>query len=195
MGGVVKVIIGLLALVVLAALAFFAWLGGFSTVQTGTGTFQATEIVFATHRGPYEKIGETWRAFDERMKAAGVAACDGVALYLDPPEVEPGQLRSVIGCRIDDYSEDKQAALKSTFPHAILPEADAYTASFPFRHYASFILAPIKVYPAFERRSERRQETLLAIEDYGPRETMTDIAFYLPYGVSEADYAPVYDAF
>ncbi|WP_425408578.1 hypothetical protein [Hyphococcus sp.] len=191
-----KILGGLLALILVGALGFYAWLGGFRSVQIERGVFGPAEIVYSTHRGPYEKIGKSWEEFSTAWQAAGLDACDSLAVYLDPPDAPKESLRSIIACRIDGLPEDEQAKWRASFPGVMLPQSDALISEFPFKNYASFILAPMKVYPHMAERMERDNlHGALAIEEYGVDGAMETIRIIMPIGVNASAYQPLRDAF
>lgn len=173
----------------------WAYFGGFSQVEVKSGTFEETTIVFATHRGAYEGIGASWADFDKELEALGLAECDSLAVYLDPPSTEKDALRSVIGCRIDDLDPALRSKLADV-PTATLPAAQTVQADFPFRGFPSFFIAPMKVYPALSKSEiVTESDPVLAIEVYGRMGEMTSVSFHLPHGIDRSAYNDLYAAF
>ena len=152
--GLIRFFAILLAVVLAALTGLYAWLGGFERIEVSKGGWGPAEIMFATHRGPYKNIGESWAAFEEAWTAAGLDACDGLAVNLDPPETDPAALRSILGCRIDALDEATKTKMADAFPTAILPATEAYLARFPYKNELSYVLGPLKVYPAMRKRFE-----------------------------------------
>lgn len=184
----------LFAIAVIAGV--FAYMGGFQKVEIARGSFGPAEIIFSTHRGPYREIGESWTDFVEDLEDVGFTRCDALAIYLDPPDAAPEDLRSILACRIDALGEAERSMLIDRFGHAVLPRTEAFTASFPYKNYASYFLAPMKVYPAFARHDGGEAgDPLLAIEIYGVEGEFDEIGFALPIGADRADYQALYDAF
>ncbi|MEM8986270.1 MAG: hypothetical protein AAGC95_06055 [Pseudomonadota bacterium] len=195
--GILKIIGGLVVLVVVAVVSFFAFLGGFKTVTVDKGAFGPAEIVFTTHKGPYENLSESWTVFMEDMQAAGFETCDSLAVYLDRPGTPPEDLRSIIACRIDGMTDADKATLRAAFANMTLPGSEALTSRFPFKNMASYFIAPMKVYPEFEKRlaADASATPHIAIEYYGDPETAREIAFFMPLNVDAAAYQPLFDAF
>ncbi len=188
---------GAIIVFAIAALgALYTWLGGLLRIEIEKGTFGPAEIVFATYRGPYQDIGEAWAAFQADWEAAGLETCDALAVYLDPPDTAPEKLRSVIACRIDALPADQSARLRDRFASFTLPGTTAYLASFPYRNNLSYMLGPMKVYPAMEKRlAEDGVTPPVGVETYGVMGGADAIGFVIPYGVGAEAYQPLFDAF
>ena len=122
--GVLKAIGGLLVLLLVIAVAFYGYLGGFGKVTVERGAYGPAEIVYATHRGAYETIGKSWEQFQANWEAKGLDRCNSLAVYLAPPDTRKEDLRSVIACRIDGLAEEEQAKWRGAFPGVMLPQSD-----------------------------------------------------------------------
>ena len=193
---VLHIVIGLVVLVVVATVGYFGYMGGFKRVDVENGVFGPAEIVYATHVGPYRTLGQSWRTFQLDVEAAGLTTCDGLSIYLDPPGTPPEQLRTVIGCRIGDVTNAQKQALKEKLPSFVFPETPSLLASFPFKNDLSFMLAPRKVYPKFEKRIiEEGVEPPFAVEMYGQIRSAGAIRFAMPYGLEKTVYQPLFGAF
>lgn len=186
-------IVGVLAAL---ALAGYAYMGGFHAVQIKSETFGPIEFAYATHKGPYSDLNKTWSSFMPKWAEAKFQTCLTMGVYLDKPDTPPEKLRSLIGCRIDSWSEEEKAAVRARFPTAVLPAGPALTSSFPFRNFLSFFFAPSRVYPAMnERMSRDKTEALVSVEFYGSFEDIKDIQFVMLLGTDKAPYQPLFDAF
>lgn len=177
-------------------LGMYAYLGGFSSVVVERGEFGPAEIVYSTHLGPYKGIGESWTKFQKQWEAAGLTECDSLALYLDPPGTPEANLRSILACRIDALPDAQKAAVKAKLRHFVVPKSKAVVSSFPYKSGASFVLGPMKVYPAFKKVLE--QEKLmppLGIEIYGVMKKIKSIGFVMPIEGDRKVYQPLMDAF
>ncbi|MEO1015596.1 MAG: hypothetical protein AAFX08_10460 [Pseudomonadota bacterium] len=194
--GVLRILVMVAAAVILAFVGFYAYLGGFSNVEASRGSFEETEIIFAVHKGPYQQVYRAWESFDAAREEVGLEACDGLSVYLDGPETPREEARTVIGCGIDNVTEDLKEALRARFPSTVLPSAEAMTATFPYKNPMSFAIGPMKVFPVLqERMAAEGHEASLGIETYGDVDAITEMTYYLPFGVAQGAYAPLYDAF
>lgn len=187
---------GIVLVLLFALLALYAYLGGFRAIEVEKSAFGPAEIIFSTHRGPYQEIGESWMQFQSKWEAAGLGACDSLAVYLDPPGTPPEQLRSILGCRIDALPETDKAGLRDNFPSFTLPKTEAYVTAFPYKNFLSFMFAPMKIYPELQKRLENENITPpVGIETYGVEGEIEEIGFVIPYGVGTEAYQPLFDAF
>ncbi|WDI33261.1 hypothetical protein PUV54_15065 [Hyphococcus flavus] len=119
-----------------------------------------------------------------------------LAVYLDPPDAPKESLRSILACRIDGLSEGEQATWRASFPGVMLPGSDALIADFPYKNYASFFLAPMKVYPELQKRMlAEGREGAVAIEEYGVIGESERIRIIMPVGIERTAYQPLMDAF
>ncbi len=177
-------------------LGMYTYLGGFSTVSVERGEFGPAEIVYSTHRGPYKGIGESWSKFQKQYEAAGITECDSLALYLDPPGTPEANLRSILACRIDALPAAQKMALKGKLRHFVVPKTKALVSSFPYKSGASFVLGPMKVYPAFQKIME--QEKImppLGIETYGMMKKIKVIGFVMPVEGNRTTYKQLIESF
>ncbi|MEQ8350940.1 MAG: hypothetical protein RH862_05615 [Leptospiraceae bacterium] len=187
--------IGFLALV-LAFLGFYGYMGGFQEVTVSRTKFGPHTIIYATHRGPYEDLGASWEKFENRWKDAGLQTCESLAVYLDPPDTPPEELRSILGCRIDQLDAAQQETLSQKFSVFEFPAMESIYGEFPYRNMLSFMLGPIKVYPEFQKvMEEGNVQTSVAFEVYGDPDNMEKIQFIMPVEEPRSTFAPLEQAF
>jgi hypothetical protein len=102
----------------------------------------------------------------------------------------------VVACRLDGLGEDERTAIKARFQSFVLLQTEALLSSFPFKNYASFMLAPMKVYPEIQKRVlQEKIEPVVAIETYGVLNASKEIRFIIPIGADKSAYQPLFDAF
>jgi len=196
MSGLIRIALATVAALIVAAAAYFAYLGGFSKVEARRGTFGPAEITFAPYVGPYREIAAAWTALTEKTEAAGLTRCDALALYLDPPGTPEDKLRTAIACRIDDVAPAVRDALGAELALTVLPETTTYTAAFPYKSPASYFLGPQKAYPALSKAIPGGPEASpVAIEVYGVAGEATSIIFHMPVETGADVYAEVFAAF
>ena len=191
-----RIFFGVILIIFAVLLGAYAYMGGFKSVEVSDGQLEPIEFAYATHRGAYEKLFESWEAFEDAWEAAEVGPCNALAVYLDPPETPKEDFRTVLGCRIDDLTPDHAADWRAAFPTFTLPGGAALTADFPYKNEASYFFAPVKVYPALQKvMEERGVNSPLAIEVYGVEGESDTISFYFPLTDSRSDYQVLEDAF
>ena len=192
-----RVLFILVAILLLAGAGGYAYMGGFNKVEVTRGSFGPTEIAYTTYRGSYTQIGASWLAFAEELElTAGLTRCDALAVYLDEPDTAPEDQRAIMGCRTDGLNWAEKKSLYENFPLTVLPQSETLSASFPLKNFFSYILGPLKVYPAFAEYAEGHDlETVLAIELYGVDGEEEEIRYLMPVGIDESAYQDLYDAF
>lgn len=174
----------------------YAYLGGFSTVTITKGKFKSTEIVYATHKGPYKNLSKSWDKFRKEWEAAGLKSCDSLAVYFDPPGTPDERLRSILGCRIDTLSDDDKEKITGKLPHFRLPKSKALVATFPYKNVLSFFIGPTKVYPAMKKvMTAEKLPGSVAIETYGTTTSIKTMGYYMPNETRQSDYQELLDAF
>lgn len=196
MGPLMRILLWIVGLLGFAALGFYWYMGGFHTVTVTRGSIGPVEFVYAPHRGSYAKLSETWGAFMPKWTDAKLGTCLTMGVYLDPPGTPDEKLRSLIGCRIDGWTEEQKAAARAKFPTLTIPQSDAVLSSFPFRNFLSFFYAPMRVYPAIEKEMKALNgQSAVGIEFYGSFDAIKDIQFAVPIAGDRAAYQPLYDVF
>lgn len=193
----VRITLIILGLIAAALAGFYGYLGGFSAVTVSRGELSQSEIVYALHRGPYKDLHKSWSKFKTEWEAAGLADCEALAIYLDPPGTPEEKLRSVIACRIDSLSKEQKESVKAKLPSFVIPSSRAILSSFPYRNPASYFVGPTRVYPEFQKELTREGITPpVAIETYGSmNQPAREIGFAMPLESQRADYAKLMDAF
>lgn len=189
-------LLGLLVLLILGGLGFFAYMGGFRAVEVREGPFGPHTIIFATHKGPYENLEQSWEEFQSRWKEAGLKKCNSLSVYLDSPDTPPEELRTILGCTIDELSEEERLHLSEQFPVFTIPAMDSLLSEFPFRNGLSFMFGAMKVYPEFQKiMEERGLRPAVGFELYGDAESIESIEFAMPIREPVETFAPLKQAF
>ncbi|MBL7715920.1 MAG: hypothetical protein JNL01_10690 [Bdellovibrionales bacterium] len=194
-----KVLVGLLLVLVVGGVAGYGYMGGFNTIEVSHAGFQPMEIIFSTHLGPYRNLSSSWDQFRKQHQDSGLAECDAVGIYLDPPGTPEEKLRSIIGCRVDGLAPELKSALKAKFKSFMIPQSPALMAKFPYKNPISFFIGPSKVYPAMrpmiETEAQKTGLPAVAYEIYGMGSRVTEITYALPLGVARSVFQPLEAAF
>ncbi|MCB1139022.1 MAG: GyrI-like domain-containing protein [Leptospiraceae bacterium] len=192
---IVLFVLVLAGLLILAGVGY-GYMGGFRAVEVEEGSFGPHIMIFATHRGPYENLQSSWDDFQKSYEEAGLKKCHSLSVYLDAPDTPPEELRTIIGCAIDDLSDAERANLARRFPVFHIPAMDAMVSEFPFRNGLSFMLGAMKVYPEFQRvMQERNFQPAVAFEVYGDADNIQKIEFVMPISEPRETFAPLEAAF
>jgi hypothetical protein len=131
-----------------------------------------------------------------KWQEAQLGTCLTMGVYLDPPGTPDDKLRSLIGCRIDGWTEEQKAAARAKFPTLTIPASEAYRAKFPFRNFLSFFFAPTRVYPKIDEQiAKDGNQNFIGMEMYGPIDNIQEIDFAVPAVSDRTPYQPLYDVF
>ncbi|TGM73989.1 hypothetical protein EHR01_10740 [Leptospira mtsangambouensis] len=185
------------SLLILLGIVFYGYMGGFQDVVVNRESFGPTEIYYTTHKGPYKDIGASWGSFQKEWEMLGITNCDSLAIYLDAPDTEPTKLRSILGCRLEGLTPEQKKQISGKFHTFSIPKMNGISASFPFKNFLSYFLAPTKVYPKFQEiLTAESSQTSVAIEVYGgSSESVDSIGFFMPVGVSREIFRSLEEAF
>lgn len=147
-----KILYGiLLSLVtIFAALAIYlGQYGLFATVTAAEVAKPAYWLAYKVHKGDYRLSGKVMdEVYNSLLNEHQIETTKGFGLYFDnPQEVATDQLRSVVGCIIENEQQALQLSLNSDLTVAQLPASKAIQATFPYRGEPSVALGIFKVYP------------------------------------------------
>lgn len=130
-----------------------AYYGMFSPLNVEEKTMGPFSLVYQRHTGEYSGIGpkiEEVRTFLE--KELNIYCVRGFGIYLDNPSVTPVEKRRALcGCILDVDDKDIRARVAKRYSIRDIDEGSFVTAEFPSRGKLSYMLGPMKVYPAFEK--------------------------------------------
>uniref|UniRef100_A0A2R5LEI1 Putative sterol metabolic process n=2 Tax=Ornithodoros turicata TaxID=34597 RepID=A0A2R5LEI1_9ACAR len=144
-------IICALILILFTFLGFLGYCGLFAPIdiRAGKPPFEELKVAYKFCRGPYKTSGGL---FTEVHNLAPSLKCIGM-YYDDPDEVEPMQLRFLVGAILNDsLCPADETLLKKLqeegYRTVTFPAVDnVISTTFPFRGSVSVILAVARVYP------------------------------------------------
>jgi len=136
--------------VIIILLSFLAYMGVFSTISIEEKTMGPFTYAYIEHIGPYSGVGEPMAELYEKMEAADFNSTDGIGIYYDDPKKTPAaELRSEVGSIIAPEDIDKIEKNSDKFSFNTIEEKKYLVAEFPIKNIMSYMLGPMKVYPAF----------------------------------------------
>lgn len=159
-------IIGIVILVLaIGIISFLAYMGYFAQLTIEEKELGPFTIAYTEHIGPYTGVGEPMMRLDEEMRAAGFNPTDGIGIYYDDPAKVPAdELRSEVGAVIPDDEMDLIDENQGNFDFQTLERMNYLVAEFPIKNNLSYMLGPMKVYPAFAKYLEEKG---IAVPDKG----------------------------
>jgi hypothetical protein len=142
--------------VVLAGLAgilvVLAYLGAFirpAVRETAMGPYT---YVYEEFVGDYKKTAPVFDRVFLALQQEGIAPTKGIGIYLDDPRRVPAaKLRSLCGSVIEGGDLAGLPRLKERFRTGELPVRNSVVAEFPLKNTFSYVLGPLKGYPALVR--------------------------------------------
>lgn len=151
-----KIVLGALAALLVAALGVLGWLGALSpvsVVERDVGPYQFVYVQAAT--ADPARIGELTHALGERLDAAGIAARKPAQEYSPAGRGMQNQIGFMVG-----QSVNRDVLGTETYFRPI-PVQRCMVVTFPFRNRLSFALAEMRVASAFEahRAQQKYAET------------------------------------
>jgi hypothetical protein len=149
-----KVLVAILiivAVIVVASVAFLGTAGLFAKVQPKVAKTGAITFVYAPFVGPYAKTkGPMDKLYYGLLNEEKIETYKGIGIYFDNPANTPAdQCRSIVGDVLEPGDLGKADALKAKgYRITELPAGERLSAEFPFANPLSIMLGIMKVYPA-----------------------------------------------
>jgi hypothetical protein len=153
----IKILIAILIIILVSILGFFAYMGAFSRVVIEEKEFGPYTYAYVEHVGPYTGVAEPMMKLYEEMEAVGFNSTNGIGIYYDDPKNTPKEeLKSDVGSIVSEEDMDKVDEFSDQFNFAELPQANYLIAEFPIKNVMSYMMGPMKVYPAFAKYLESK---------------------------------------
>ena len=148
------VIIG--AIIVLIAV-FVAYYGGFKKVECRIEEQGGETLAYKEMKGDYSKSGKLMdEIYYSLLNDHGIETYKGFGIYYDNPrETEKSQLRSDVGCIIEEKDHSKVSQLGEHFNIKTHPKKSYIVAEFPYKGKISVFFGLMKVYPALNKFVEK----------------------------------------
>jgi hypothetical protein len=177
---ILKVTGVVIAVIVIGMVSFIGYLGFFSTITVYEKESEKMVILYEPFTGPYEKTKEAYRKAESNMKKEGLESGKAAGIYYDNPALVPSEkLRSECGFIISEKDYARLDELKRKYSIRTIEKGNYLYAEFPYKNFLSFMVGPIKVYPAFNDAFRNKGIVpSYSIEIYD--ETSDVVKFYMP---------------
>jgi hypothetical protein len=169
-------------LLIIIVVVFLAYLGYFSSVKVEEKQEGGYTVVGVNVTGPYSKAGKYISNVDSKLKEAGINSIKDFGIYYDDPKNTPAEkCRSLVGVIIDKRDLEKVLVLElKDIKIDSIPRANSVVAEFPLKNMISYMVGPMKAYPAIsDRMKEKNYKTALSFEIYDKSEEK--IIFVMQY--------------
>ncbi len=148
------IIIGSILLIITTV---FAYYGGFKKITPVIKICGGETIAFEKVKGDYKQSGiVSDRVYYSLLNKHKIDTYKGFGIYFDDPgTVETENLRSHVGCIIENKDLDKLDEIKNDFEVEQYPEKEYIVAEFPYKGKLSVIFGLFKAYPALKAFTEK----------------------------------------
>jgi hypothetical protein len=182
-GGCMKIlkITGIIAVVIcIVVVSLLGYLGFFNKVSVFEKDSEKIVLIYEPFTGPYEKTKEAFLKVESYLKKEGLSSKKAAGIYYDNPAQVPSEkLRSECGFIINEKDYARLDALKGKYNIRTIEKGSFLYAEFPYKNVLSFMIGPMKVYPAFSNKiKENNNIPTYSIEIYD--ETSGVIQYFMP---------------
>lgn len=148
----IKSIFIVFALLALAILGILAYHGFFSAPQVTEKEIGPYTVATKRFLGSYYKVGPAMTEVDNGLKEMGIKATKGVGLFWDDPaKAEESKLRSDVGNVLEGVDAETLNKIRGKFEVREIGKIRAVVVEHPIKSMLSYMLAPMKVYPAINK--------------------------------------------
>jgi len=135
----------------------FSYYGGFKKVNCRIEKQGGETLVYKQMTGDYAKSGKLMdEIYYSLLNDYGIETFKGFGIYYDnPKEVEKSELRSEVGCIIEDKDTSRLTKIKEEFNTKNFPKSSFAVAEFPSKGKLSVLFGIMKVYPAIDKFVEK----------------------------------------
>ncbi len=194
-----KKILIIVGIILIIFLLFANYMGMFKKISVKPIALAETYVVYMSYTGPYSKQNEVYKKLE--AFAGKENSSEGIGVYFDDPKTTPKEkTRALVGLIVTEevYNKFMLSAVKAPddIKFAKLPEFAGFYAQFPYKNPMSFMVGPMKVYPAFYKYYIKEKikflDKMVTIEVYDAK--LKYIKYYIPYTVEADVYLKLYEA-
>lgn len=133
-------------------IAFYGYYGGFVKISIKESECGGETLVYEDMKGDYSQSGKVSdKVYHTLLEKHNITTYKGFGIYFDNPrEVAKEDLRSMVGCILEEEDIDKVELLQADIKIRRYPATRYITAEFPMKGFPSVILGIFKVYPALQ---------------------------------------------
>ncbi len=106
-------------------------------------------LVYQKHIGAYNEVGPIMdKLFTDLKENFAIETTKGFGLYYDnPQEVDREELRSIVGCIVEDRTIEDLKRVSDKYGVKEYPSSQSVVAEFPYKGQMSILIGIFKVYP------------------------------------------------
>jgi len=154
----IKIILIILAVLAVLFLVIYAYYGGFTKVSFRIENQGGEIIVYENVTGDYSQTTKVSdRIYYTLLNDEKIETTKGIGIYYDNPKtVAKENLRSEIGCIVENADSATLTILPEKYQVKTLPQSEFIVTEFPFKGKLSILFGIIKVYPALNKFCEEK---------------------------------------
>lgn len=166
---ILKISLVVIAGLILIVFGFLWYAGIFADVTVTEKSAGGYKVVGREYTGAYSKAGKVIADVNKELEGMGVTCTKGFGIYYDDPAATPAEkCRSFVGGILEEKDLSKMEELKQRgFRLDSVAMANAVVAEFPLSSMLSYMIGPVKAYPAISKyMKERNYMHTLSMEVY-----------------------------
>lgn len=143
-------IIGIVIILLIGVLTgVLAYYGLFSSVQVTEKNVGPYLLVYTKHIGDYNNVAPVMdKVYYDLKDHYDIETTKGFGLYYDnPQEVAKENLRSIVGCIVEDKTMTDLREVRNKYGVKEYPLSKSVVAEFSHKGYLSIVIGVMKVYP------------------------------------------------
>ena len=154
------IVIGL----ILAIILFLVYMGMFSKLNVQVKEMGPYTMAFEKFMGPYSQTKGVFDNVYNKLKEKGFNSTQGIGIYYDDPsKVSAKELRSDCGSIIEEKDFTRLIELQGVVEVQTIPESKALVTVIPIRNAMSYMVGPMKAYPALMKYAKVNKVELGAV--------------------------------
>jgi DNA gyrase inhibitor GyrI len=129
------------------------WVGIFDQMKLEQRQQPAYVVAGINFKGSYQQIGPIMAGVDSSLRSIGINCEKGFGIYYNDPNVTPeADLESYVGNVIEGEQLERLSDIeKLNIQIDTIPSGLAWVASLPIRNQLSYMIGPVRAYPALEQ--------------------------------------------
>jgi len=150
---IVGIIAIIASIVIIAGIIVLARYGLFASVKISEQTAGPYTLVYTKHIGDYKNVAPVMDSLYSDLKDNyGMEPPKGFGLYYDNPrDVDKEELRSIVGCILDDGGDGNLVKVQERYSIGEYPESKSVVVEFPYKGSMSIMVGMMRVYPKLNK--------------------------------------------
>lgn len=157
-----KIVVIILVCLIVLIVSIYGYYGGFRNLSYQLSTVGGETIVFENVKGDYRQSGEVSdRVYYSLLDDYKIDTYKGFGIYYDKPgKVKTEELRSKVGCIVEDEDIGELDKLDGKFEIEKLNNKETIIVEFPYRGRLSSFVGILKVHPYLDKVSKEENAKL-----------------------------------